>query len=85
MIAETAENAKKLVEKATELVSFSLHDKGCIGYDLYQSKTNDDRYLIVETWESEEALKAHQCTDHFKRLAPDLQKYSTVTTERFDF
>ncbi len=85
MITETSENAKKLVEVATELVAFSLRDKGCIGYDLYQSKTNDDRYMIVETWESQADLKAHSETEHFKRLAPELQKYSTVTTEVFDF
>lgn len=85
MIVETSENAKKLVEKATELVELSLRDKGCISYDLYKSTTNDDRYMIIETWTSEEDLKAHMETEHFKRLVPELEKYSTLTLEKFDF
>lgn len=85
MITETEEKAKRLEEVATELVAFSLRDKGCIGYDLYRSKTNNDRFMIVETWNSEEDLKAHSESDHFKRLVPELKKYSNLTMEKFDF
>ncbi len=85
MIVETAENRKKLLERAIELVSFSLRDKGCVDYDLYKSQSNDDRYMIIETWETEEDLKAHMETEHFKRLVPELEKYSTLTLEKFDF
>ncbi|MDE6296890.1 MAG: antibiotic biosynthesis monooxygenase, partial [Muribaculaceae bacterium] len=53
--------------------------------DLYQSKTNDDRYMIIETWESREDLKAHSKSEHFKRLVPELEKYSTLTMEEFEF
>lgn len=85
MITETADNAAKLVEAATELVAFSLRDKGCISYDLYQSKTNSDRYMIVETWASRDDLKAHSESEHFKRLVPEMEKYSTLTMEEFEF
>lgn len=85
MICETAEKAKKLKEAATELVAFSLRDKGVIDYDLYQSSTNDDRFMIVETWESAEDLKAHSETDHYKRLSPKLRENASVTVEKFEF
>ncbi len=85
MIIETSENRKPLIDAATALVEFSLHDKGCIGYDLYESQTNDDRMMIIETWESEEDLKAHMESEHFRRLVPELQKYSTMTMEKFNF
>ncbi len=85
MIVETEANRKKLLERAIELVSFSLRDKGVIDYDLYKSQSNDDRYMIIETWETEEDLKAHMETEHFKRLVPELEKYSTLTLEKFDF
>ena len=85
MIAETSEKARKLVEAAVELVAFSLRDKGCISYDLYQSRTNDDRYMIVETWGSAEDLKAHGETDHYKRLSPMLHENDDVTVEKFEF
>ncbi|MBD5302251.1 MAG: antibiotic biosynthesis monooxygenase [Bacteroides sp.] len=85
LITETEENAKKLEEVATELVAFSLRDKGCIDYDLYRSKTNNDRFLIIETWNSEEDLKAHSETEHFKRLVPEMEKVSKMTLEKFNF
>ncbi len=85
MIVETEDNRKKLLERAIELVSFSFRDKGVIDYDLYKSQSNDDRYMIIETWETEEDLKAHMETEHFKRLVPELEKYSTLTLEKFDF
>lgn len=81
------ENSKKkaLLETATELVEFSLRDKGCIDYDLYASTTEDDRYMIIETWKSEEDLKRHEESEHFKRLVPRLQDLATMTLEKFDF
>lgn len=85
MICETGEKAEKLAEAATELVAFSLRDKGCLGYDLYRSRTNDDRFMIIETWEDRDALKAHTETDHFKRLSPKLSEYANVTMEEFEF
>lgn len=85
MIVETEENRRHLKEAAVELVAYSLRDKGCIDYDLYESATNSDRLMIVETWETDADLKAHQATEHFARLAPMLGRYADVTTTRFDF
>lgn len=85
MTVETEENKKHLKEAAIELVSFSLRDKGCIDYDLYESKTNSDRLMIIETWKDKKALEAHQKSEHFARLAPELQKYASVITTCFEF
>ncbi len=84
-IVEEEEKRKKVIEKAIELVSFSLRDKGCISYDLYGSLTNSDRLMIIETWNSKEDLQAHSETEHFKRLVPELKSLATMTTEVFDF
>lgn len=85
LIVEKAENIRPLIEQAMELVAFSLHDKGCIDYDFLQSITNDDRFMIVETWEDDESLKAHSESEHFRRIVPRLKELSTMTLERFDF
>ena len=85
LIVEKAENVRPLMEKAMELVAFSLHDKGVINYDFLQSVTNDDRFMIIETWENEDALKAHSESEHFRRIVPQLKELSTMTLERFDF
>lgn len=85
LLIEDSSRRKPLIDAATELVEFSLKDKGCIGYDLYASTTEDDRFLIYETWESEDALKAHMESEHFKRLVPRLEELSTMTMEKFKF
>lgn len=85
LLIEDSSSRKPLIEAATELVEFSLRDKGCVEYDLYASTTADDRLLIYETWQSEEDLNRHMESEHFKRLVPRLQELSTMTLERFDF
>lgn len=85
LLIEKAENRKPLIDLATELVEFSLRDKGCISYDLYGSMTNDDHLIIVETWQSRDDLDAHIKSDHFRRIVPQLQELSTMTLEEFSF
>lgn len=85
LIAETEENRKKAIALATELVELSLHDDGCIDYDLLGSLTNTDRLVIYETWQDEASLKAHMDSDHFRRLVPEIEKVATLTLEQFNF
>lgn len=85
LLIEDSSRRQALLETATELVEFSLRDKGCVDYDLYASTTADDRYLIYETWESEADLKRHMESEHFRRLVPRLEELATLTLERFDF
>lgn len=85
LLIEKSENREPLIEAATELVELSLHDKGCVSYDVYASLTNDDHLLIYETWESQEDLDAHMASEHFRRLVPRIEELATLTLERFDF
>lgn len=85
LLIEDSSRRDAIIDAATELVEFSLRDKGCIDYDLYASTTNTDRLLIYETWQSDEDLKRHMDSEHFKRLVPRLEELGTLTLERFDF
>lgn len=85
MLIEESDRRQPLIEAATELVELSLHDDGCIAYDLYGSLTADDRLMIVETWRDEKALKAHMASEHFRRLVPRIEELSTMTLEQFNF
>ncbi|MCM1354833.1 MAG: antibiotic biosynthesis monooxygenase [Staphylococcus sp.] len=85
LLIEDTQRKEAVKFVGTELVELSLHDKGCITYDLFDSTTVDNHMMICETWESEEALKAHMNSDHFKRLVPKLEKLATLTLEKFNF
>ncbi|MBD5200330.1 MAG: antibiotic biosynthesis monooxygenase [Bacteroidales bacterium] len=85
LIVEKDENRKALTEAVIELLELTMHEKGCIDYDLYGSLINNDRMLIYETWQDKASLKAHMESEHFKRLVPRIQELSTMTLEEFDF
>jgi quinol monooxygenase YgiN len=85
LLIEKSENRQPLINAAVELVELSLHDKGCISYDIYASQTVDNHLMICETWESEEDLEKHMNSEHFKRIVPKLQELATMTLEKFDF
>ena len=85
ILIEVSENRKPLIDAATELVELSLHDKGCVAYDLFSSETRDDVLMICETWADRAALEAHMQSEHYKRIVPELEKYGTLTMEEFTF
>lgn len=85
MLLEDTQKKAALKFVATELAEKSLREKGCIAYGLFESCLVDNHMMICETWESEEALKAHQQTEHYKRLSPKLREIATLTVEKFNF
>lgn len=48
-----------------ELAVPSRAEAGCILYDVCRSKSNPDEVLVLEEWESQEALDDHMVTPHF--------------------
>ena len=50
-----------------------LNDEGCIAYDVFESATRGEIFMICETWESAEALKAHMEAPHFKQYVPVIE------------
>ena len=85
LLIEDVQKKDALKFVATELVEKSLHDKGCIAYDLFEYATVDNHMMICETWASEEDLKAHMESSHFKELVPKLEKIATLSLEKFNF
>lgn len=48
-------------------------DEGCLQYHLFQSLEDESRYVLVEAWESAEALEKHgksPATEGFAKLGP---------------
>lgn len=72
---------------ALRLAEASEREAGCIGYDVYEHASRPDRLMIVETWETSEALARHERTPHFAALVPRLRDELTLEmkAERFSF
>jgi len=83
-VQTTAENLPAVVEGLNALAAASRAETGCDGYEIYQSTVEPTRLIIVETWASDEALTAHQQTEHYTTILPALDGKMTLTLERFE-
>ena len=64
------ENRAALMDNLLQLAEASRAEDGCIGYEIYENSRDSSRVIIIETWESQSALDAHQQTEHFRLRAP---------------
>ena len=44
----------------TAIAQVKAEDEGCEMYDLFKSVDDDARYVLVESWESQEHLEKHR-------------------------
>ena len=65
---------QEVLRLTEELVQETLKEKGCISYEAYQDINDSQKIVMLEEWESEEALKIHQESEHFRRLVPMMGK-----------
>ena len=61
---------------ATELANkVKANEPGVITYEVYKSRAEDNTYIMMEQYASEEALTAHGQTDHFKAIGAKMSQY----------
>lgn len=84
-IQVSAEKRAEVLKLAKELVAQSLHDNGCIAYDIFESATRQDVLMICETWQDEVSLNAHQQASHFTTLVPQIEALAAMKLEKFNF
>lgn len=73
------------LEAAKALTLASRQDAGCVAYDVFESATTPDVFMICETWTDAEALKGHMAAAHFARYVGRLQELGQLKLEQFDF
>ena len=82
--------ADKAIAAARAGIAETVKESGCISYDMNQSVTDPARLVLLERWESHEALKRHFETPHFKTwraAAPEFvaeRKAEVITPEKID-
>lgn len=69
-----ADKLEKYIELAKEMVEKTVKEEGCIKYELFQDTQNPNAMIIIEEWESEEALDRHMASEHFRRIVPQLNE-----------
>ena len=57
----------------------SRNEKGCLGYSYYFPADDKTSLLLIEQWESDEALERHKAEPHFLFLQELKEKFNITT------
>ncbi|MCC5894103.1 MAG: antibiotic biosynthesis monooxygenase [Alkalibacterium sp.] len=60
----------------TDLIESSRQEKGCLYYHLYESMEEPNTFVMVETWENQEAIDNHNQNPMLLKLGEKLPEYS---------
>jgi quinol monooxygenase YgiN len=63
-VATDAHRRADLVRAGQAVARASRAEAGCIAYAMYEDSEDENLFVFVEEWESQEALDAHFATDH---------------------
>ena len=74
--------AEEMVSSGT--VEKIRNEKGNIRYEYYQSLDDPETILLIDAWESQEAIDAHHASPMMKTLAELREKYDLhMSVERY--
>lgn len=73
------------LDAAMLLTAKSLQHEGCIAYDVFESATRKDIFMICETWADQASLDAHSATPEFAECVARIQECGELKLEKFDF
>ena len=57
--ADNAETAEKAVAQAAERCKRAQQEPGCLQFEVFRSALDPKRYVLLERWESKDALAVH--------------------------
>ena len=69
---------------AVALTEKSRNHAGCIAYDVFQSATRSDVFMICETWKDQASLDLHSATPEFKKYVAEIEACGQMKLERFE-
>lgn len=82
IFAKTGEE-QRIKAALLRLVEQTRKEKGCINYDLHESRENAAKFVMYENWESEADLDAHSKSSHLRSFGesmwPFLERPPEVT------
>ncbi len=58
------------------MIEASRAEEGCELYNIYQIKDKPNTFVVIESWESEDALKGHQNSSHYIYYKSNYKKYT---------
>lgn len=72
------------LEAAIALTAKSQKHEGNIAYDVFESATRPDVFMICETWRDQKALDAHSATPEFAQYVGKIQECGQLKLEQME-
>lgn len=69
------------VEYMREAMRLTRLEDGNIAYDLYEPADDPGNCVMIEVWETKEALDRHMNSEHFLKYIPGGDVYKTAPSE----
>ncbi len=79
------EKYTEALEAAVRLTVASREQQGCVAYDVMESATRPDVFMICETWADQAALDAHSASEVFATEVGNIQQCGLLKIESFTF
>ena len=73
------------LEAAKALTAESLKQDGCVAYDVFESATRKDVFIICETWRDDKALADHSASAPFVKYVAAINQAGTMKIAKFEF
>ena len=51
------EQKKQFLNEISELIQASRKEEGCLSYQLYEAVTDENNFVMVETWGNQQAIE----------------------------
>ncbi len=61
-------NADGLIEQFREVIEGTHDEEGCLTYSMHRDKADENRFVVIERWRSQEDLDAHFGQPHMEAL-----------------
>lgn len=83
--AKSAASYQKALDAAITLTAQSQKHEGNVSYDVFESATRKDVFIICETWQNQEVLDKHSATPEFTENVGIMQQCGELNLENFNF
>merc|ERR1712080_87995 len=80
--AFTVKDEASFLAAAKKMVDATQEEKGCVHYQLYKD-VDTGEFAMIETWETEDDLKAHSTAPHIKQFGQAMKDNVTVKVHKF--
>lgn len=59
----------------TAMVKPSQQEEGCLLYEIYQKKEQENTFVVIETWADEAALDGHKQSAHYAHYKANFEPF----------